>query len=96
MNDLGDKVSAEERAKVQAELDNVKKTLEGTDVEAIKSATEKLTQEFYKISEKLYANAGANAAGANADPNAANGNNANSNPNQGNDGTVYDADYKVE
>ena len=96
LNDLGDKVSAEERAKVQAELDNVKKTLEGTDVEAIKSATEKLTQEFYKISEKLYANAGANAAGANADPNAANGNNANSNPNHGNDGTVYDADYKVE
>ncbi len=96
LNDLGDKVSAEEKAKVQAELDNVKKTLEGTDVEAIKSATEKLTQEFYKISEKLYANAGANAAGANVDPNAANGNNANSNPNQGNDGTVYDADYKVE
>ena len=96
LNDLGDKVSAEERAKVQAELDNVKKTLEGTDVEAIKSATEKLTQEFYKISEKLYANAGANAAGANVDPNAANGNNANGNPNQGNDGTVYDADYKVE
>ena len=96
LNDLGDKVSAEEKAKVQAELDNVKKTLEGTDVEAIKSATEKLTQEFYKISEKLYANAGANAAGANADSNAASGNNANSNPNQGNDGTVYDADYKVE
>ena len=96
LNDLGDKVSAEEKAKVQAELDNVKKTLEGTDVEAIKSATEKLTQEFYKISEKLYANAGANAAGANVDPNAANGNNANGNPNQGNDGTVYDADYKVE
>ena len=96
LNDLGDKVSAEEKAKVQAELDNVKKTLEGTDVEAIKSATEKLTQEFYKISEKLYANAGANATGANADPNAASGNNANSNPNQGNDGTVYDADYKVE
>ena len=96
LNDLGDKVSAEEKAKVQAELDNVKKTLEGTDVEAIKSATEKLTQEFYKISEKLYANAGANAAGANVDPNAANGNNANGNQNQGNDGTVYDADYKVE
>ena len=96
LNDLGDKVSAEEKAKVQAELDNVKKTLEGTDVEAIKSATEKLTQEFYKISEKLYANAGANAAGANVDPNAANGNNTNGNPNQGNDGTVYDADYKVE
>ncbi len=94
LNDLGDKVSAEEKAKIQAELDNVKKTLEGTDTEAIKSATEKLTQEFYKISEKLYANTGANTANTGADANAAG--NANGGATQGNDGTVYDADYKVE
>ena len=51
----------------------------------MKSATEKLTQEFYKISEKLYANAGANAnAGAAT---------SDDEPKQGN---VYDADYKVE
>ena len=90
LNDLGDKVSAEEKAKVQAELDNVKKALEGTDTNAIKDATEKLTQEFYKISEKLYANTGANAT-ATADTNA-----TSDNTNQANDGTVYDADYKVE
>ena len=94
LNDLGDKVSAEEKAKIQAELDNVKKTLEGTDTEAIKSATEKLTQEFYKISEKLYANTGANTANAGADANTTG--NANGGTTQGNDGTVYDADYKVE
>jgi molecular chaperone DnaK len=94
LNDLGDKVSAEEKAKIQAELDNVKKTLEGTDTEAIKSATEKLTQEFYKISEKLYANTGANTANTGADANTTG--NANSGATQGNDGTVYDADYKVE
>ena len=94
LNDLGDKVSAEEKGKIQAELDNVKKTLEGTDTEAIKSATEKLTQEFYKISEKLYANTGANAANTGADANTTG--NANGGATQGNDGTVYDADYKVE
>ena len=94
LKDLGDKVSAEEKAKVEAEIANVKKALEGTDTEAIKSATEKLTQEFYAISERLYANAGA-GANANADPNAtgAQGGTANG---EAQEGTVYDADYKVD
>ena len=93
LKDLGDKVSAEEKAKVEAELENVKKALEGTDTDAIKAATEKLTQEFYKISEKLYANVNPNA---NADSNAAVGDDA-GNAAQGNDGdNVVDADYKVE
>ena len=54
ITDLGDKISAEEKAKAETEIENVKKALEGTDVEAIKSATEKLTTIFYSISEKLY------------------------------------------
>ena len=92
LKDLGDKVSAEERAKVEAELENVKKTLEGNDTAAIKEATEKLTQEFYKISEKLYSNVNPNGG---VDPNAAAG--ATEDDGQKpNDGTVYDADYKVE
>lgn len=92
LKDLGDKVSAEERAKIEAELENVKKTLEGNDTVAIKEATEKLTQEFYKISEKLYSNVNPNAG---VDPNAAAG--ATEDDGQKpNDGTVYDADYKVE
>ena len=86
LKDLGDKVSNEEKAKVEVEIANVKKALEGTDNDAIKTATEKLTQEFYAISEKLYANAGANAAGATAE-------NTTEEPKEG---TVYDADYKVE
>ena len=91
LKDLGDKVSAEEKAKVQVEIDNVKKALEGTDADAIKAATEKLTQEFYAISEKLYANAGA-AAGATQDATAE----ANTDNGDAKEGTVYDADYKVE
>ena len=90
LTELGDKVSSEEKAKVEEEIANVRKTLEGTDVEAIKAATEKLTTAFYAISEKIYsqAQAEANAAGANQE-------NAQG-PNVDENGNVYDADYKVE
>ena len=89
LSDLGDKVTAEEKAKIQAEVDNVKKALEGTDTDAIKAATEKLTQEFYKISEKLYTN----TAGATGEQQATG---TTTEQKSDNDGTVYDADYKVE
>ena len=90
LTELGDKISGEEKAKAEEEIANVKKALEGTDVEAIKAATEKLTTVFYSISEKLYAqanpNAGANVAGeANQEG-----------PKTDENGNVYDADYKVE
>ena len=90
LDQLGDKISGEEKAKVEAEIDNVKKALEGTDTEAIKTATEKLTAVFYEISEKLYKQANPNAAeGANAGANA-------EGPKTDENGNVYDADYKVE
>ena len=94
LGELGDKISGEEKAKVEEEIANVKKALEGTDVEAIKQATEKLTTAFYAISEKLYSQAqaqanAANGANAGADANAAG-------PNVDENGNVYDADYKVE
>ncbi len=86
LDDLGDKVSGEEKAKVETEIENVKKALEGTDTEAIKQATEKLTTVFYEISEKLYKQ------------NAPQGDNntANGGPKEGSDGTVHDTEYKVE
>ena len=86
LDELGDKVSGEEKAKVEAEVENVRKALEGTNVDAIKEATEKLTKVFYELSEKLYS---AQAAqGATAEAAADNG--------EAKEGTVYDADYKVE
>ena len=90
LKDLGDKISGEEKAKVETEIANVKKALEGTDVENIKQATEKLTTAFYEISEKLYkqANAAGAATGATAE---------NAQANTDNNGeTVYDAEYNVE
>jgi len=66
LKELEGKISDDEKAKVEAELANVKKTLEGTDTEAIKAATEKLTQVFYEISQKLYAEANKQAETAEA------------------------------
>ena len=91
LEQLGDKVSGEEKAKVETEIENVKKTLEGTDVEAIKQATEKLTTVFYEISEKLYSQAKQQNAGANAEQAG-----TTQGPKTDENGNVYDADYKVE
>ncbi len=92
MNELGDKISGEEKAKVETEIDSVKKALEGTDNEAIKQATEKLTQVFYELSEKLYKQANPNA-GAEGTAGAGAGSTG---PTQDENGNVYDADYNVE
>ena len=93
VDELGDKISSEEKAKAETEIANVKKALEGSDVEAIKSATEKLTTVFYSISEKLYAQ----TAGAKqqAEANAANAGTTEG-PKTDENGNVYNAEYKVD
>ena len=93
LDELGDKVSGEEKAKVQAEIDNVKKTLEGNNVDEIKDATDKLTKVFYEISEKLYSAANANNANAGANGADATASDVNDDAKEG---TVYDADYTEE
>ena len=91
VDELGDKISGEEKAKATAEIENVKKALEGSDIDKIKEATEKLKQAFYAMSEKLYAQANPNgAAGAGANAGASAG------PHTDANGNVYNADYKVE
>ena len=87
LEELGDKISGEEKAKVETEIENVKKLLEGSDIEALKQGTEKLTTVFYEISEKLYKQ----NATQNPNPNA-----GTENAGTTGDGNVYDADYKVE
>ena len=54
LNELGDKISADEKASIQAVVDKLKEVNKGTDVAAIKAATEEVQQAFYKVSEKLY------------------------------------------
>ena len=54
LGELGDKISEDEKAPVVAAIEKLKETLKGTDVEAIKAATEECQKSFYAISEKLY------------------------------------------
>ena len=96
IEELGDKISGEEKAKAETEIANVKKALEGDDTEAIKSATEKLTTVFYSITEQLYKQTQANNAGVNANAEAGANSEDASQPHTDENGNVYDADYKVE
>ena len=74
LDELGDKISSEEKSKAEAEIANVNKALEGKDVEEIKKATESLTQVFYSISSKLYQNATSQNAANNGASGTAEGN----------------------
>ncbi len=54
LGELGDKISAEEKASIQSAVDHLKEVNKGTDVAAIKAATEEVQKAFYAVSEKLY------------------------------------------
>ena len=95
LSEMGDKIPADDKAKVQSCIDKLKEALKGTDSAAIKSATEELQQAFYAVSEKLYQNVNPqNAQGGAAGPDMNNNfNGAGANNNNGQQ--YYDADYKV-
>ena len=84
LSEMGDKIPADDKGKVQAALDKLKETLKGTDTAAIKADTEALQQAFYAVSEKLYQQSnpqGAQQPGPDAGA--------------AQEGQYYDADYKV-
>ena len=54
LKDNGDKLSAEDKATVQNELDNFKKLREGNDPAAIKAEMDNITQKVYNIFGKIY------------------------------------------
>ena len=55
LNDLGDKVTESEKAPILAAIEKLKEANKGTDLEAIKTASEELQKSFYPVAEKLYA-----------------------------------------
>ena len=79
ITDLGDKITEEEKGKLNTAKEALKEALKGEDIEAIKAKQEELQKEIFALSEKIYK--AANPQGAptgeaqNADPN------------------VYEADY---
>ena len=103
MKELGDKIAESDKSRINAEVENVKSALNGSDSEAIKAATEKLTEVSYEVFGKIYQQqAQQNGGAAGFDPNAGaagsgnnGGSNGGSNGSNGNDDGVVDADYEV-
>jgi molecular chaperone DnaK len=84
IKDLGDKVSEEDKASIEEKVKALNAVKDGEDLEAIKKATEELTEVLYGVSSKAYA-ATAEAQGAEGEQSEA-----------AHDDNVVDADFKVE
>ena len=89
LKDMGDKISADDKAKIEAEMNNLKQARGNNNVDEIKAAEEKLTQVSYEVFGKVYQQQAAQNQQAGAQPGADAGNAGASN-----DGTV-ETDYQV-
>lgn len=86
LNELGDKISADEKQNIQTEIDKLKELNKGTDLEAIKAGCDAVQKAFYAVSEKLYKQANPQG-GQQGGPQAG--------PQQGGNDDVVDADYET-
>ncbi len=87
MKDLAEKITEEDKAKLTDEIEAVKKTREGTDLNAVKEATEKLQTLSYEVFGRIYQQA-APQGEAGQGPDASAG--------AGSDGETVNADYTVD
>ena len=85
MRDLGDKMTPEEKGRVNSKIDALKKAIENNDEAGMKSGKDDLSRTMQEFGQRLYQNAG---PGAGANPNAGAGNNAGSN-----DSDTVDAEF---
>ena len=88
LEEIGDKLPESDKTDVRAAIETLKNTLKDGTTEQIKSDTEALEKAFSKLSEKLYAQAG--AAGADMGGGAG----QNNGPQNDGNGTYYNADYE--
>jgi len=102
IKDLGDKVSAADKSKTEEAIADLRKALEGGDIQSIKDKTEALKQVSYKIAEEIYKQQGAGGQqggpGAGQGPDMGGGFNPNmggSNSGGENTRSAEDADYEV-
>ncbi len=84
MKELGDKISSDDKSRIESALSDLRKTLEGTDTAMIKTASDKLTEVSYEVFGKIYQQT-AQQQGPQSGPG----------PQQPHDDTVVDADYEV-
>ena len=89
MTEFGDKVSADDKAKVEPKITALEEALKGTDIEAVKKAKEELQTAFYEVAQKVYqADPNAAAAAAGADVSGAAGAASDNNGGKNDDGAV--------
>jgi molecular chaperone DnaK len=93
MAEAGDKVSADEKASIQKAIDSLKEALKGNDKDLIEAKTKDLTDASGKMSEKLYAQQGAQQPGADGQEHQAGGGEQASSQKPGGD-NVVDAEYE--
>ena len=62
LKEHGDKISAEDRTKIEEAVTALKKAMEGNDPDAIESATQSLTTASHKLAEEMYKKASASSA----------------------------------
>ena len=89
LDELGDKAPADAKAAAESAIAEAKSALEGTDIEAIKAAVEKLQQAGYKLAEVVYSQNGGDPAAAAAAAAGAQGGAAPA------DDDTIEADYEV-
>ena len=58
LGEVGDKIPAEDKSKVEAALERLREALKGADVNAIKDATEAVNKEFAEVGSKIYGQVG--------------------------------------
>ncbi|MDI6852240.1 MAG: molecular chaperone DnaK [Deltaproteobacteria bacterium] len=66
LKDLGDKVDATTRSDIESRIAKLRQAMEGSDTQAIKTASEELMRASHKLAETMYAQAGTAGAGAGA------------------------------
>ena len=91
MKELGDKISSSDRSMLEGMVADLRKALEGTDTEAIKRATETLTEKSYEVFGKIYQQQQQQGQQPPHTPN----DGTSYGPNEGGDDNVVDADYEV-
>ena len=90
LRDLGDKVTQDEKSKVQSKIEAVKQALSKDDVLAIKSACEDLTKDLNELAVRLYSQAAQEKAGVGSAGTSEAGK-SQENPSEG---PTVDAEYK--
>jgi molecular chaperone DnaK len=93
LREHGDKISGDEKSNVENALADAKKALEGTDIAAMNSARERLTQASHKLAEVMYKAAQPQEGGASAGPQAGAPADGASQQEQKKDEGVIDAEY---